>query len=135
MLDNSKAQKLDAGNRKHRTTLAVVVFYGLSVVLSAVVAMTVSVEWLGFRFMEGALVPLAFVLCLLGPNGPLRTGLAMVGGMIVGWFIISPSGAAVMHFLGMMLVWLNALLIFAGALLGTLVRQGIVVGYKRWTNN
>jgi hypothetical protein len=135
MLDNPTPQKLDAKNRRHGPTLAAGVFYGLALLLSAVVAMTIRVEWLGFWFMEGALFPLAFVLCLLGPNGPLRMGLAMLGGMVVGWFIVSPPAAFVMLFFGIFLVLLNALLIFAGALIGTLVRQGVVVACKRRTTN
>ena len=101
-----------------------VVFYGLAVVLSAADAMTIQIEWLGFWFMEGALFPLAFVLCLLGSNGPLRMGLAMLGGMVLGWFIVSPPAAFVMLSFGITLVILNALLIFSGALLGSLLRYG-----------
>ena len=131
----SDSSKCDTRIPDRGASLLVVVFYGLALVMSAVVAMTIRVEWLGFWFMEGALLPLAFLLCLLGPNGPLRMGLAMLGGMVVGWFIVSPPAAFVMLFFGIFLVLLNALLIFAGALIGTLVRQGVVVCYKRLTSH
>jgi hypothetical protein len=162
----SDSSKCDTRIPDRGASLLVVVFYGLALVMSAVVAMTIRVEWLGFWFMEGALFPLAFVLCLLGPNGPLRMGLAMLfwfmegalfplafvlcllgpngplrmglamlGGTVVGWFIVSPPAAFVMLFFGITLVLLNGLLIFAGALLGTLLRQGIVVCYKRLTSH
>ena len=55
MLDIPTPQKLDAKNRRHGPTLAAGVFYDLALLLSAVVAMTIRVEWLGFWFMEGAL--------------------------------------------------------------------------------
>jgi len=134
MLDESISQELDTRDGRQGPRFLSVVFYVLAVVLSAAVATTIRVEWLGFWFMTGALCPLAFLLCLLGPNGPLRMGLAMIGGMVVGWFIISPPAAFVMLFFAFTLVFLNALLIFIGGLLGTLLRQGIVAGYKRLTN-
>ncbi len=102
-----------------------VAFYVLAVVLTAGDAMLVRLGTDGFWLMEAALFPLAFLLCLAGPNGPLRMGLAMIAGMILGWIIINPIAAFAMLFIGIFIVLANAALIFTGALLGSLTRKAV----------
>ena len=107
-----------------------VTFYVLAVVLTAGDATLVGLGTDGFWLMEAALLPLAFLLCLAGPNGPLRMGLAMILGMILGWIVINPIAAFAMLFIGIFIVLANAALIFTGALLGSLARKAVIGGLR-----
>ncbi len=82
-----------------------VTFYVLAVVLTAGNATLVGLGTDGFWLIEATLLPLAFLLCLAGPNGPLRMGLAMILGMILGWIVINPIAAFAMLFIGSSLCW------------------------------
>lgn len=115
---------------KPRAGAGSIIFYVVTVVLTAGDAMLVRLGNDGFWFGEAALFPLAFLLCLLGPNGMIPTGLIMMGTLFAGWFLFVPGAAAAMEYLGVFLVVANAALIFVGAFLGSLLRTVVIYGLK-----
>ncbi len=121
----------DAGppDSKPNARTGSIIFYVLTVVLTAGNSVLIRFGNDGFWLMEALLFPLAFLLCLLGPNGMLPTGLTMMCTLFAGLFIFGPNAADVKAYL-VFLVVANAALIFVGGFLGSLVRSAMLYGLK-----